>query len=1231
MTVPWMLRVRAPLAGARGMANSGTQGRRAAFGRRTAGVAALCCCLAWILLLDAVSAAEDEQRQEPDETSLQRGLKAKQVHDSACYARFPMMPKVYLEISHPRECWFDRQAGPTTCAMNEPLYDLWRAAHDAKRLNESFGDLWSTLLPMFVSGYVDAMGMDARQLDQLVKMRGVHPSRAQSTLVAVARLSWFMRAYRPLSTMLGNEELRHAAILYHARHSVVSPKLLAIGPPVNDTDLAAWHDLYDSMGGPKWVTCRYHRERPCECPFVFCEFQLRNASEFASPDDDEVPERSWRTARWRPHEKMPPWKVSRQVYPWLNEYTLRIVVIALVEEHGAVGTLPPSIKFMTALRALTLTSMAGSIANACTREMSTRILGQLRLRYLSVDFHLAGLGDHDRSGLEPLPLHKWLRSLTVDLSGASSTADPSTEWVFTQHDERKVNMQIVDEEMKRHLKSLRRQAAQKAWEDEDVDVLAAMSDMEDDVYGEDLWKEDDEDEQDNAEEEDVTSRSLLVRKAIREEEKRDGGEEAYLEGNEEEEVSSSASVMMSAFLDGPLGFGEADMFAEQFHQGMELEAATAGPDSSVEEFVQGKDSFHVRNERGEGKRSFFAEPLMSVNPSVDIDASVVKAAVGPERWAAMSESLGMDPQDMLRVMRDVGPGDEPDPFSSGGGGQSGRGNRLAKSLSRLHQPAASGGSNESVVSPLVTVEEVGELLDATLVLATASVLEVRQLRRSNDTSGGDKLDKAIQGVLAAVIRPKYTRRQWKLLTKTEEDPWFFGGWSWRLTKSPPVPPRAVIAATVQLSRVAQLTPSETRTASFVAMDALTLANALAEVELGATTHVCAPEALSPSDVEGALEDAHAEVETPLVFPTPSLGDAYEGRRVAATSLAYDRLHAYQARVPGAHPPRSLRWVCSFHELRRVGITGSPTGLPSCFGEAMEHLVELDVRGCRLGSDPLISRPFPRTMELLGDTLRGFIAFHQSPRFCPPPGAHWNDDGLALDLTVFRRFQSQSANVGESEDAVDGGLFNVEATSAVSEDDGVLPPSWAQGYNSSSLGCRPLFELLSDNEGFDPGWQCVNVRGSDSETSEGWAFQFNDTHGEHAMPWWKWHRLEKFWIDGNFAYGTIPRDIGELWPNMRTLDLYSNSLVGEIPAEIGKMKQLHQLQLQHNRLSGTLPPRLLHPDTFPLLLVLHLQLNRNLTGCVDPNAFVEAAGGPSGRSSMLAAHTQGSQVKLGRCL
>tara|TARA_Y100000780_G_scaffold201205_1_gene193578 strand:- start:78 stop:842 length:765 start_codon:yes stop_codon:yes gene_type:complete len=144
-------------------------------------------------------------------------------------------------------------------------------------------------------------------------------------------------------------------------------------------------------------------------------------------------------------------------------------------------------------------------------------------------------------------------------------------------------------------------------------------------------------------------------------------------------------------------------------------------------------------------------------------------------------------------------------------------------------------------------------------------------------------------------------------------------------------------------------------------------------------------------------------------------------------------------------------------------------------------------------------------------------------------------------------------------------------------------------------CAPLFELLE--EGAHPEtmseyqitmglWRC----GSGGS----WA----PSIGDRSQPWWGWRRLERFWVDGNRFQGSLPADIGQLWPRMRTLDLYSNDIEGPVPGTIADMADLLQLQLQHNRFAGG-PQRdggpVLHRSIQPDLARVDLRLNRGLTG------------------------------------
>merc|ERR1712113_653560 len=70
----------------------------------------------------------------------------------------------------------------------------------------------------------------------------------------------------------------------------------------------------------------------------------------------------------------------------------------------------------------------------------------------------------------------------------------------------------------------------------------------------------------------------------------------------------------------------------------------------------------------------------------------------------------------------------------------------------------------------------------------------------------------------------------------------------------------------------------------------------------------------------------------------------------------------------------------------------------------------------------------------------------------------------------------------------------------------------------------------------------------------------------------WSNIEKVWLDGNFLTGEIPDEIDKAWPSLQSLDLYENSMHGEIPESLAGL-DLVKLQLNGNDFSGTLPTAL----------------------------------------------------------
>ncbi|CAN1314232.1 Probable LRR receptor-like serine/threonine-protein kinase At1g67720 [Linum perenne] len=69
------------------------------------------------------------------------------------------------------------------------------------------------------------------------------------------------------------------------------------------------------------------------------------------------------------------------------------------------------------------------------------------------------------------------------------------------------------------------------------------------------------------------------------------------------------------------------------------------------------------------------------------------------------------------------------------------------------------------------------------------------------------------------------------------------------------------------------------------------------------------------------------------------------------------------------------------------------------------------------------------------------------------------------------------------------------------------------------------------------------------------------------------QLEELWLDGNFLTGPIP-DISNL-VNLKIMHLENNKLNGSLPKYIASLPNLHELYIQNNALTGNIPPALLN--------------------------------------------------------
>ncbi|XP_054816959.1 receptor like protein 21-like [Prosopis cineraria] len=66
------------------------------------------------------------------------------------------------------------------------------------------------------------------------------------------------------------------------------------------------------------------------------------------------------------------------------------------------------------------------------------------------------------------------------------------------------------------------------------------------------------------------------------------------------------------------------------------------------------------------------------------------------------------------------------------------------------------------------------------------------------------------------------------------------------------------------------------------------------------------------------------------------------------------------------------------------------------------------------------------------------------------------------------------------------------------------------------------------------------------------------------------QMQFFNVSSNPIKDEVPSHIGSFFPNLISLDMSSCSLRGSLPASIGEMTQLNDLDLSHNKLSGYLP-------------------------------------------------------------
>ena len=143
-------------------------------------------------------------------------------------------------------------------------------------------------------------------------------------------------------------------------------------------------------------------------------------------------------------------------------------------------------------------------------------------------------------------------------------------------------------------------------------------------------------------------------------------------------------------------------------------------------------------------------------------------------------------------------------------------------------------------------------------------------------------------------------------------------------------------------------------------------------------------------------------------------------------------------------------------------------------------------------------------------------------------------------------------------APDNAASTAKVTTASATEE-TTPPSRPAIAKSSEADREALVALYNATDG--ENWNGSHNWLSDAPLGE-WDGVTTDDDG----------RVTALALYSNGLIGEIPAELGGL-SNLRSLDLYSNGLIGEIPAELGSLSNLGSLDLVNNELSGKIPAEL----------------------------------------------------------
>lgn len=168
-------------------------------------------------------------------------------------------------------------------------------------------------------------------------------------------------------------------------------------------------------------------------------------------------------------------------------------------------------------------------------------------------------------------------------------------------------------------------------------------------------------------------------------------------------------------------------------------------------------------------------------------------------------------------------------------------------------------------------------------------------------------------------------------------------------------------------------------------------------------------------------------------------------------------------------------------------------------------------------------------------------------------------------------------------------------------------------NSNGEGClRALDNILhlqGPKEDHEVMYRCLNG---------GWKVSLE------SIMFPEWSHIEKFWVDQNFLSGTIPAWLPTKWTRLRSLDLYSNRITGEVPRSLVAMPRLFQLQLQDNDFTGSVPSA---EDFSASLRFLDVSFNARLQGCW-PTPIMQKFQDFPNTTVLLAARTHVRRMQTG---